>query len=81
MLTSCNALHFLLYRQSVGILKGTKCSPLVACRFVLFFCYERDFILSLSDNNQAGVDEEFQFTPIYLDDLLNIDKGRSDIPH
>ena len=38
-------------------------------------------MLSLSDNNQAGADEEYLSTSIYLDDLLNIDKGRSDIPH
>ena len=38
-------------------------------------------MFSLSDNNQAGVNEEFQFTSIYLDDLLNIDKGRSDTLH
>ena len=31
----------------------TYCAPLVADLFV--FCYERDFMLSLSDNNQAYV--------------------------
>ena len=30
-----------LYRQSVGILMGTNCAPLVADLFL--FCYERDF--------------------------------------
>ena len=29
---------------------GTNCAPLVADLFL--FCYERDFMLSLSDNNQ-----------------------------
>ena len=42
------------------------------CRFVLF-CYERDFILSLSDNNQADVVEAFNSISRYLDDLLNFD--------
>ena len=42
--------------------------------FVLFlFCYERDFMLSLSDNNQADIIEAFNSTSRYLDDLLNID--------
>ena len=38
-----------LYRQNVGIPMGTNCAPLVADLFL--FCYERDFMLSLSDNN------------------------------
>ena len=54
------ALHYLLdnifirfgsklYRQIVGIPMGTKCALLVADLFL--FYYERDFMLSLSDNN------------------------------
>ena len=50
---------------------GTNCTPLVADLFL--FCYERDFILSLSDNNQADIIEAFRSTSRYLDDLLNID--------
>ena len=38
-----------LYRQTVCIPMGTNCAPLVASLFL--FCYERDFMLSLSDNN------------------------------
>ena len=30
---------------------GTNCAPLVADLFL--FCYERDFMLSLSDDNQS----------------------------
>ena len=30
---------------------GTNCAPLVAGLFL--FCYERDFMLSLSDDNQS----------------------------
>ena len=60
-----------LYRQIVGIPMGTNCAPLVADLFL--FCYERDFILSLSDNNQTGVIEAFNSTSRYLDDLLNMD--------
>ena len=36
-----------LYRQIVGIPMGTNCAPLVADLFL--FCYERDFMTSLSD--------------------------------
>ena len=35
-----------LYRQIVGIPMGINCDPLVADLFL--FCYERDFMLSLS---------------------------------
>ena len=37
------------------------------------FCYERDFILAISDDNQSEVIEAFNSTSLYLDDLLNID--------
>ena len=78
----CDALHDLLdnifirfcsklYRQIVGIPMRANCAPLVADLF--FFCYERDFMLSLSDNNQTGIIEAFNSTSRYLDDLLNID--------
>ena len=49
----------------------TNCAPLVADLFL--FCYERDFMLSLSDNNQTDIIEAFNPTSRYLDDLLNID--------
>ena len=50
---------------------GTNCAPLVADLFV--FCYERDFMLSLSHNNQTDIIDAFNSTSRYLDDLLNID--------
>ena len=46
----------------------TNCSPLVADLFL--FCYERDFMLSLSDDNHSEVIEAFNSTSRYLDDLL-----------
>ena len=78
----CNALSYLLeniyfrfgnklYRQIVSIPMGTNCAPLVADLFL--FCYERDFVTSLSDDNQADITEAFKSTSRYLDDLLNID--------
>ena len=60
-----------LYRQVVGIPMGPNCAPLVADLFL--FCYERDFMLSLSDNNQIDIIEAFNSTTSYLNDLLNID--------
>ena len=60
-----------LYRQIIGIAMGTNCDPLVADLFL--FCYERDFMKSLSDVKQAEIIEAFKSTSRYLDDLLNID--------
>ena len=40
--------------------KLTNCAPLVADLFL--FCYERDFMLSLSDNNQTDIIEAFNST-------------------
>ena len=52
---------------------GTNGAPFVADPFM--FCYERDFMLSLSDDNQSEVIEAFNSTSRYLDDLLNIDNN------
>ena len=49
---------------------GTNCAPLLV-DLVLFY-YERDFKLSLSDNNQIDIIETFNSTSRYLD-LLNVD--------
>ena len=60
----CDALHYVLdnifirfgselYRQIVGIPMGTNCATFVTD--LILFCHERDFILSLSDNNQSYV--------------------------
>ena len=61
----------MLNRQSFGIPMGTNCAPLVADLFL--FCYEIDFMTSLSGDNQADIIEAFKLTSGYLDDLLNID--------
>ena len=78
----CEALIFILdniyirfgtkiYKQIVGIQMVTNCAPLVADLFL--FCYERDFMTSLSDVKQAEIIEAFKSTSRYLDDLLKID--------
>ena len=48
----------------------TNCAPLVADLFL--FCYERDFMLSLSDRNQSDIIKNFNSTFRYLH-LLDID--------
>ena len=47
-----------LYRQVVGIPMGTNRVPLVADLFL--FCCERDFMMSLSDDKQAGLIDPFE---------------------
>ena len=75
----CDALIFLLgnifvqlstklYRQVVGLPMGTNCTPLVADLFL--FCYEREFIMSLSNDKQADIIDAFNTTSRYLDDIL-----------
>ena len=49
---------------------GTNCATLVADLFSL--CYERDFMVSLSEDNQSEVIEAFNSTSRYLNGLLNI---------
>ena len=56
-----------LYRQVVGIHMGTNCAPLVADLFL--FCYEGDFMMSLSDDKQADISDAFNITSRYLDDI------------
>ena len=48
----------------------TNFAPLVADLFL--FCYERDFMMSLSDDKQADIIDAFNTTSRYLDDILNI---------
>ena len=43
----------LLYIQIVGIPMRTYCAQLVTDLFL--FCYERDFMKSVSDDNQADI--------------------------
>ena len=49
---------------------GTYCAPLVAD--LSLFSYERDIMMSLSDDKQADVIDAFNTTSRYLEDILNI---------
>ena len=50
-----------LYRQAVGISKGIYCAHLVANLFL--FCYERDFMMSLSDDKQSDIIDALTLHP------------------
>ena len=49
---------------------GTNFAPLVADLFL--FCYERDFMKSLTKEKRYDMIDAFNLTSRYLDDLLNI---------
>ena len=49
---------------------GIDCAPLVADLFLLY--YERDFMMSPSDDKQADFIDAFNTASRYLDDILNI---------
>ena len=71
-----------LYRHVVGIPLGTNCAPLVADLFL--FCYERDFMNSLSDDKQADILSIITFyfdtmvSQIYLSELQLNNANTSD---
>ena len=56
-----------LYSQVVGIPMGTNCAPLVTD--LVLFCYERDFMMSLSDDKQADIIDAFNNTSRYLTEI------------
>ena len=49
---------------------GINCAPLAA--YLFLFCYERDFMISLSDNKQADIIDAFNTTSRYMEDIFNI---------
>ena len=53
MIFGINHEIFVLVKYVQEPYMGTNCAPLVAD--LLLFCYERDFMLSLSDNNQTDI--------------------------
>ena len=59
-----------LYRQIVGIPMGTNSAPLVAVLFLFF--YEKDCMMSLSNDKEVDVINAFNTTSRYFDDILNI---------
>ena len=57
--------------RTVGVPVGAGCAPLVADLFL--FCCGRNFVGSLSRENQADIIEAFNSALGYLDGLLNVD--------
>ena len=47
---------------------GTNCAPLVANLFL--FCYERDFMMSLTDDKQADIIDAFNTPSRYLETIM-----------
>ena len=62
-----------IYRQIVGLRMDTNFAPLIAD--FLLFCYERDFITSLSYNKEADIILECKSPSRYVDDPLEIDNS------
>ena len=54
----------------------TNCVPLIADLFLP--CYERDFMMSLSDDKRSDIIDAFNTTSIYLDDIENISNAYFD---
>ena len=77
-LSSYGGLGFIKYHINHIHLLYMFCYPAVAgyhamtAMLLCLFCYERDFIMSLSDDTQADIIEDFNSTSRYLDNLLNI---------
>ena len=78
----CDALTFLLdgvfvrfgtglCGRVVGVPVGTNCAPLVADLFL--FCYEGDFVMSLSGGGRPDVIDAFNTASGCLDGVLDID--------
>ena len=62
-----------LYRKNVGIPMGTNCAPPHLAADLFLFCYERDFMKSLTKEKRYDLIDAFNSTSRYLDNLLNID--------
>ena len=55
---------------------GFNCAPLVSDLFLL--CYERVFMMSLSDDKQADIIDAFNPTSRQLGDILNMNNAYFD---
>ena len=55
---------------------GTNCAPLVADLFL--FCYERDFMLSLSEDNQSDVPRSASYC-VYISQLIRFARVSSHV--
>ena len=58
---------------------STNCTPLVADLFL--FSYEKDFMMSLSDEKPTVIIDAINTTSRYLDDILNINNVYFDVKY
>ena len=65
-LTQNYIIYLKLYRQIKVNQIGTNYAPLIAD--LVLFCLQRDFMLSLSDNNQAAIIEALTLPSRYVDE-------------
>jgi hypothetical protein len=63
-----------VFQQTVGILMGTSCAPLLADLFL--YSYEADFIQGLLKKNEKKLARSFNFTFRYVDDVLSLNTSR-----
>ena len=61
-----------VFQQTVGILMGTNCVPLLADIFL--YSYEAEFIQSLLSTGKKQLSSRFNLTYRYIDDVLSINK-------
>ena len=54
----------------------TNCARLVA--YLFLFSYERDFMMSISDDKRVDIIDAFNTTSRYLDDILNFNNAYFD---
>ena len=59
-----------VFQQIVGIPMGTNCAPLLPNIFL--YSYEAEFIQSLLSTGKKKITSQFNFTYIYINDVLSI---------
>ena len=70
--TCSKVMQWEIIMQVLRLTAITAAEQLIVFLFLqILFCYERGFMLSLSDNNQPDAIEAFNSTLRYTDDLLN----------
>jgi hypothetical protein len=59
-----------VFQQTVGILMGTNCAPLLADLFL--YSYETDFINGLPKKNENEASPIFNYMFRYIDEVLSL---------
>ena len=64
----------LVFHQTIGIPMGTNCTPLIANLFLT--AYEIVFLQRLIKNNDRKLDQTFNYSYRYVDDVLSLNNSR-----